>query len=276
MVKSSLGQNLQTAQERAEWIRFIQDQQSAEDGSYRHRTGHCKTHAFCHATGALNMLGGRQRHEPKLLETYLDVAGVPAWMDSINWVNQWGGSHDIWGAGVPLTASPQTPAAWKEAVFRWLGDTVDPETGFWRKGVKARSQLEYLGGAFHIWPLYAIDGRRLPYPERVIDSVLKLQRSDGSFDGDFGYGNMDGVWVLQYLAERHSHRRAEVLAALQRNLRGLMDIYNRAPGRFLANAHGTESRIATLAILQTALPERFTSTKPWRNPWHERKLFIIR
>jgi hypothetical protein len=136
--------------------------------------------------------------------------------------------------------------------------------------------MEYLGGAFHIWPLYAALERPLPYPERVIDSVLRLQEANGAFGGGFDYGNMDGVWVLQYLAQRRPYRREDVLAALERNAHGLMRLYNDEPSRFLGSAHSTESRIATLAILQAALPELFTAERPWRNPWHRRELFVIR
>jgi len=264
-----------TDEQRGQWIRFIQDQQNPEDGTYRHITGHCATHAFCHATGALNMLGGRQRHEARLLGRYLETEKVPEWLDRINWVRQWGASHDIWGAGLPLVCTSSTPQPWKDALFAWLDAEADPGTGFWRKGIEARSPLEYLGGAFHIWPLYAATGRPIPYPERVIDSVLALQRSDGSFDGAFDYGNMDGVWVLQYLGSRHDYRGEAVKAALQRNLHGLMRVHNRAPCRFYSSAHSTESRIATLAMLQGALPGLLVSKKPWRNPWHQRDLFII-
>jgi len=263
------------AAQRREWIAYIGDQQDPGDGSYRHLTGHCATHAFCHATGALNMLGGRQRHRPALLDAYLDVEGVPAWLDGIDWVNQWGASHDVWGAGVPLVCTPSTPVEWTEAVFGWLDAEADPGTGFWRRGVEASSPMQYLGGAFHIWPLYAALERPIPHPERVIDGVLALQRPSGSFGGGFDYGNMDGVWVLQYLCERTDWRREEVLEALERNLHGLMEVYNRDPGRFFSSAHSTESRIATLAMLQAALPEAVRSALRWRNPWHRRELFAI-
>lgn len=265
-----------TDEQRGQWIRFIQDQQDPEDGSYRHITGHCATHAFCHATGALNMLGGKQRHEPRILAPYRETERVPGWLDAIDWHGQWGASHDIWGAGLPLVCTPGTQVSWKEAVFAWLDAEADPKTGFWRKGVKARSPLEYLGGAFHIWPLYAAVERPIPFPERVIDSVLALQSGNGSFGGGFDYGNMDGVWVLQYLGSRLEWRRDAVKAALEKNLHGLMDLHNRNPGRFFSSAHSTESRIATLAMLQAALPELLPSKKAWRNPWHRRELFVVR
>lgn len=263
-----------TDKQRREWIDFIQQQQGP-DGTYRHRTGHCAAHAFCHATGALNMLGGVQRVRPAFLDRYLNVKGVGQWLDGIDWQRPWGASHDIWGAGLPLACTASTPQAWRDALFRWLDGQVEPRTGMWRRGVKYKYGLEPLGGAFHIWPIYAAMGRDLPHPERIIDSVLSIQQSDGSFDGGFGYGNMDGVWVLAYLTERTGHRRDDVRAALAGNLRGLMRTYVRRRHHWLGDAHGTESRIATLAILSSALPDSFDG-RSWRNPWHRRELFVIK
>ncbi len=260
--------------QRREWIGYIQAQQQP-DGTYRHQTQHIAAHAFCHATGALNMLGGRQKRSPKFLDRYRNVAGIAQWLEGIDWQRPWGASHDIWGAGVPLACTAETPQAWRDGLFAWLDREVDPTTGMWRRGVSYDNSLEPLGGAFHIWPIYAALDRPLPYPEKIIDRVLAMQRPDGSFDGGFGYGNMDGVWVLAYLVERNSHRKDAVIEALNRNLVGLMTAYARRRQRWLGNAHSTESRVATLAILSTVLPESFTG-RPWRNPWHRRELFVIR
>jgi len=110
----------------------------------------------------------------------------------------------------------------------------------------------------------------------VVDHVLRLQRANGSFDGGFGYGNMDAVWVLQYLQDRVPGCRDAISAALDKNLHGLVRLYNVAPARFFADAHATEARIATFAILQAGLPKRFRGASVWRIPWHNRRLFEIK
>lgn len=262
-----------TTSQRSEWIGYIQSQQQP-DGTYRHRTTHCPAHAFCHATGALNMLGGAHKVRPAFLDRYLDVDGVAQWLAGIDWQRPWGASHDIWGAGLPLACTPTTPKRWRDALFQWLDGQVDPSTGFWRRGVTYDYPLEPLGGAFHIWPIYAAMGRDLPFPDRIIDAVLSIQQADGSFDGGFGYGNMDAVWVLAYLMDRTSHRRDDVRRALDKSAKGLMRAYVRRRHQWLGDAHGTESRIAALAILSIGLPDRFEG-KAWRNPWHCRELFVI-
>ena len=47
------------------------------------------------------------------------------------------------------------------------------------------------------------------------------------------------------------------------------------PSAFYADAHGTLSRIASLAICYEVLPELFEASHPWRNPWARRELFAI-
>jgi len=262
--------------QRDSWIQFIQENQNQDTGIYRHETRHCKAHAFCHATGALNMLGGQHAWEARFLSPYRREEKITSWLDQIDWVHAWGASHDIWGAGVPLMASPNTPSSWKERIFNWLDKEVDPNTGFWRKGTPPRSALEGLGGAFHIWPLYGMQGKPLPYEDRLIESILQLQRQDGSFDGGFGYGNMDGVWALGYVLDRSGPASKAVTQALQRNLEGLMGLHNNQPSAFFSDAHGTLSRIATLAVLQEALPRSFKPGTVWRNPWHQEQLFVLR
>jgi len=262
--------------QRTSWIQFIQSHQDEESGIYRHETGHCKAHAFCHATGALNMLGGKHAWEPRFLEPYRREKEIDAWLDKIDWVHAWGASHDIWGAGFPLMASPDTPPSWKKRVFGWLDEEADPTTGFWSKGTPPKSSQEGLGGAFHIWPLYGMEGKPLPHEDEVAESILQLEREDGSFDGGFGYGNMDAVWALEYILEGSQTKRQEIEKALDRNLLGLMELHNNQPCAFFSDAHGTLSRIATVAILQQALPHRFHAATAWRNPWHQKELFVLR
>ena len=260
--------------ERGEWLDFIASCQR-DDGGFRHGTGHCPTHAFCHATGAVKMLGGSHRRAPLLLEPYREIGRIPEWLDGLRWDRPWGASHDIWGAGLPIACSNETPDEWREAFFAWCDREVDPATGYWRRGVPVARALAGLGGAFHIWPIYAAMDRDLPYPERIIDSTLSFQQADGSFDGGFGYGHMDALWVLAHLLERVEHRREEVRAALERATTGLMEMERYEGELFWSDAHGTLSRIASLAICYEVLPERFESAHPWRNPWSKRELFLI-
>ncbi len=263
-----------TGGQRREWIAFLRSRRNP-DGTYRHRTGHCPSHAFCHVTGALHMLGAPAPPLPPFLEKYMDPARVPAWLESIHWKRPWGASHDIWGAGLPIACSPGTPREWRDAFFGWLDAQADPETGFWRKGVPTRSRLESLGGAFHVWVVYGALNRPIPYPERVIDSVLSLQEPSGSFGGGFGYGDMDALWILGYLYARKDYRRRDIREAMALAAAGLMDLLRGNEASFFSDAHSTLSRIASLAACAEVLPGLFKARKAWRNPWARRNLFVL-
>ncbi len=263
-----------TREERASWIAFINGKQK-KNGVYTHRTGHCRQHAFCHSLGALRMLGGDFKYYPSFMEKYKDPRRIPSWLQGIDWKRPWGASHEIWGAGLPIACSPDTPGSWKKAFFGWLDSHVDPSTGFWCKGIEPAAFIEKLGGSFHIWPIYVALNKEIPYPERVIDSILKLRKPNGSFDNVFGYGNMDGVWALSHLYRRTNYRHEEVKDALTGNARGLMEMFHLNRALFFNHAHTTLSRISALALIQEALPEIFVSRVKWRNPWCRKDFFAL-
>jgi len=256
------------------WISYLRSFQSPEDGTYPPQRLHDQGHAIAHVTAALNALGGAHRYHPSFQDPLLAPGAVEPWLESLDWYWQWGGSCTLWGHGMTLLSTPSTPPAWGEALFAWLDREVDPEIGAWRRGRPVRHQVDYVGGGFHIWTLYATAGRPLPHPERVIDLALALQRPDGDFDRKFGCGVLDGVWALAAAGEQTSYRHDDVEEALRRSLHGLMDLAER--GRFEATSHGTLSRVGTLAILQHALPGELRSSRPWRDPWAEPRLFEIR
>lgn len=224
-------------------------------------------------TGALNMLGGSHRHDPIFLDAFSDPAEVPDWLGSLDWVYSWGGSHSIWGVGLPMTCTPGADEVWTEALFAWLDAEVDPDAGAWRRGVPPHGQVDYLGGGFHIWTVYAANGRAVPYVERAVDTVLGLQQENGDFHERYGYGLMDGLWALQRFELETGHRAEEVLVAERRSLAALRRLVTE--GALETGTHGMLSRVASFAILQAALPEQVRSSRPWRSPWADCSLFEI-
>ncbi len=255
------------------WIAFLQSHQDPADGSYPPQRLHDRAHALAHVTVALNVLDGRHRHPIRFVEPLQRPGAVEPWLESLDWYWQWGGSCTLWGIGMTLLSSYSTPVEWEEDLFAWLDREVDPELGAWRRDHPVRHPVDWIGGGFHIWTLYASQGRPLPHVERIIDLALSLQRPDGDFDRKFGCGVLDGVWALAVAGEQTDYRRADVEAALRRSLQGLMDLVGR--DLFETGSHGMLSRIATIAILQRALPTDFTSERPWRSPWNEAALFEL-
>lgn len=261
-------------EDRARWVAYLQSFQDPRDGSYPPQRLHDRGHALAHVTVALNALGGAHRYQPRFLDPLLEPGAVEPWLEGLDWYWQWGGSCTLWGHGMVLLSSLSTPPWWEGSLFDWLDREVDPELGAWRRGYPVRHQVDYFGGGFHIWTLYSTAGRPLPYPDRIIDLVLALQRADGDFDRKFGCGVLDGVWALAEATDQTSYRSGDVEVALRRSLHALWELHEE--GRFTTGSHGTLSRVGTLAILQRALPDEVVSTRPLCDPWTEPSLYEIR
>lgn len=260
--------------ERRGWIAYLQSFQNPRDGSYPPQRLHDPAHALAHVTFALNALGGSHRYPISFVEPLLQPGAVEPWLESLDWYWQWGGSCTLWGIGMTMLSTPTTPAAWSTSLFDWLDRELDRDLGAWRRDHPVRHPVDWIGGGFHIWTLYASQGRPIPEAERVIDLALSLQRPDGDFDRKFGCGVLDGVWALQAAGEQVPYRQRDVEEALRRSAQGLTDLVER--DYFETGSHGMLSRIATLAILQKALPDELVSEEPWRSPWERAELFEIR
>ena len=104
---------------------------------------------------------------------------VGPWLASLDWSGAWRTSHLFWGGVHCFSFSARAGADWLTAAFAWLEANLDPATGWWRAGTPHADRHQGLGGAAHLLPLFAHHGRRFPFPERVIDSVLGMQLPDG-------------------------------------------------------------------------------------------------
>jgi len=262
-----------TDEQRRSWIEYIQAHQSEDGGSYPGANVHDEFHAIAHVTAALRMLGGDHRYPVTFIGDYLDTSTIGTWLDERDWFFQWGSSCSVWGLGLVALSTPSTSEEWRETFFAWLDAEVDPEIGAWRRGYDVRDPVDYLGGGFHIWTLYVLDGKPIPYADQAVDLVLSLQTADGDYGRSFGCGTLDGVWALATLKDVTDHRAVEVDVALRRSLHGLMGLVDR--GLFQDTAsHGLLSRVATMALLQHALPGELEGTT-WRDPWTDPTLFSL-
>jgi hypothetical protein len=262
------------ADERAGWIAYLQSYQLETDGRYAGANVTDDLHALAHVTGALRMLGGGHRYPVTFIDDLLQPVAIGPWLDGRDWFYQWGSSCAIWGLGLAALSTESTSSEWRTAFFDWLDAELDPEIGAWRRGHDVNAPVDYVGGGFHLWTLYTLEGRPIPYPERVIDTVLAVQSADGDWSRSFGCGTLDGVWILAQLKDESDYRGHDVDVALRRSLHGMMELVDR--GIFHETAsHGLLSRVATMALLQRALPGELASEHPWRDPWTNPSLFDL-
>lgn len=261
-----------TAEQRREWIDHI-NSFARPDGTYEN-PNHGELHRNGMVIGALSVLGGRQKFPLTLYDEFDELDEIEPWLEAIHWERQWGASHHFWGGMHCYSVSSRCSRAWRERVFDWLDANLDPETGCWRKGVpQAGHPIEVLGGAAHIWPVYQFHQRRFPYPERVIDSVLAMQKEDGSWLGFGNYMELDALYGLAFMRSLAADYRADDLAAAARRHGLLVQRHYRAYLASAPDTHGLLAVVGTLALLRELDPDHFQDDVPWSDIFSDRKFY---
>lgn len=275
-LRTVMGEDLETSltpAEREAWVAEI-NRFALPDGTYG--PGRAKIsplHANGMVIGALGVLGGQQRHVVELYEGFDTPAKVAPWLESLDWHRQWSGAHLFWGGMHCFSMSRRSTPAWREAVFDWLDAHLDPQTGWWCRGIAPASPVEPLGGAAHIWPIYQHQGRRFPLPERVLDSILALQKPDGSWIEYGCYLELDALYGLAYMRTLAPDYRPEaVLEAARRHGEGFVA---RWPA-FLEqkpDLHVLLGAVGTFGLLQQLLPDRYVDERRWTDIFSDPRLY---
>jgi hypothetical protein len=232
--------------EREEWIRYLSAHQDDDglfrdpaiwgEGWYEGDPLWCgRPHLSCHVITALSCLDAVAPKPIRYLEPYLDLDSLVRWLESRDWGERvgWTG-NEIMNIGTLLQyardfqADPRAGRA-AEAMLDWLEHNhLDPSTGVWGSldVSDATSRSHAVQAAYHWWPLFAYDGRRIPCADRAIDTVLATQNPLGGF----GWGvhnpadpfsssvceDIDSIYPLSLMLQESTWRRAEIREALVR------------------------------------------------------------
>ena len=275
IIRAVMGEDLAstlTATERAAWVEQILAF-ARPDGSFGPaRRGHGLEHANGTVIGALGLLGGRQLRPVRFYESFDGPDEVGPWLDSLDWSRPWRGAHRVWGGPFCYSLSRRCDPAWRDAAFAWLDAELDSSSGWWRRGVFPQEAHASLGGAAHIWPFYQQHGRRFPYPERVIDSILRMQKPDGCWLEYGSYLELDALYGLVLMGSHApGYRRVEILTAARRHG---AELTARWPS-WLArepDLHDLLAVVGTFGLLQQLLPGEYVDEARWTDIFSDPRL----
>lgn len=279
-----LRQSLSETQRR-EWIGHINsfvDRRAGgpDDGSYFDTHGHSTLHANGMVIGALAVIGGRQAAPVRLYDEFSTPEKATAWLERIDWKNQWRASHLLWGGLLAYSRSSRCRAGWLDTVFSWLDANLDPRTGWWRRGVEPADRHQTLGGSVHILPMYQHHGHRFPYPERVIDSVLALQLENGRWlqTADIhvmSYLELDALYALEYMRSLvPEYRRPDIRSAIERYFRLVSKYYGeRRTELFNLHPHNVLAAVGTFGLLQRLAPDLLTGKVQWTDIFSDARFY---
>ena len=265
--------------QRREWVEHINSFAQA-DGTYTDTFGHSALHANGMVIGALGPLDGRQLHPVRLYDAFSDPGDVRPWLEALDWRRQWSQSHKFWGGLLCYSMSSRCRPEWLETVFDWLDENLDPQTGWWRRGVKPVNRYEPLGGFVHIAPFYQHHRRTFPYPRRVIDSVLQLQLEEGVWLNNshlfpMSYLELDALYALAFMTRlAPGYRTAAVLDAVSRYGRVAERFWRTRQRELLArHPHHILAAVGIFGLLQQILPDEFCDTAAWSDIFSDARLY---
>jgi carbonic anhydrase/acetyltransferase-like protein (isoleucine patch superfamily) len=209
----------------------------AGDGSQLPAAGFESPDAAYHvlAVGyALQLLGTAFAH-PLTLATELPAARVGATLAALPWRSDpWAAGHRVDAIGTALHLSrlrgDGVPAGAEDALFGWLLSHADPRTGMWGSSHPDDALLLLVNGFYRASRgTFAQFGLPLPYPERVIDTVLEHAKDDRFF----ARARRNACNVLDivhplWLTRSTGHRAEEVAVLAHRLLGDTLDAW--APG----------------------------------------------
>lgn len=189
------------------------------------------THA---CVSALDLLGSLPKNRLRFLDALANAPALIRWLDERVWVTRSGDSlvdrallegRLIFHLGGLLIYACEWGDVGHDVVelfFRWLDSNIDPSTGLF--GTKQGcSLLNSMCASSYIYGLYFHQSRLVLYPDKVIDSVLSLQRQDGLF-GSTPEANFSAAMLLVGMLMRCEHRQIEAEASLRRLQRSIISL----------------------------------------------------
>lgn len=268
----TLGMLRPTDKERAEWAAGFQTFQVAGTGMLVEKANptHDPLHNTAFALAAMELLDLRPQHPVTMGPQYKDPR---AFLGTLDWKKAvYTESHKGAGIGAIYALVPElgTPA-WFREYFAATEELFDPQNGLMGKEKPARGDFDQVGGTFHYSFLYNYFNKRMPFPERRIDTVLGLQRPDGHWDtSNKTWLTLDGLYLMTRTLRYAPYRVADVYAAVRRTMDTLMTQMYSAEARKTAyggrlGVHSVTCAISIAAELQQFLgAQEVVTEKPLR------------
>ena len=256
--------------ERAEWVRHLQSMQDPSSGMYVEAT-HNTIHTTAHCTAALELFDAKPLYKATALQKYTTKEGLYDLLENeVKWQkNPWPQSHK--GAGIlpSLTNTDMVGLEWKNWYFDWMWEHSDPETGFFTHGDMSGIELyKIMAAGFHYMFNHEAERRPYRYPEKIIDSSLKLMENEKNlFAVKCTFIDVDVVYALTRAMRQSPHRFYEAKAALEAFCEKYLDMFYNIDyenDEYFNDLHMLFGAVCCLAELQSALPGKIITSKPLR------------
>jgi hypothetical protein len=268
-VMYTLGRLNPTEQQRSEWVAAIQSFQREDTGYLVEKAAptHGPMHNTAFALAALQLFDATAKSPLKFAEEMRDPR---AYLRTLNWETRvYPDSHFGAGIGAIHALSPALNSSkWFADYFAACDELFDPNNGMMGLKKPAGGDFDQIGGTFHYSFIYTLFNRRMPFPEKRIDSILSLQRPDGYWDSsNRTWLTLDAIYLLTRTLRYCPHRADEIHASVRRAMDSMMvDMYS-AEGRKNSFSARVPVHSATCAVSIAAEVQQFLGADKVITEW---------
>lgn len=225
------------------WANYLNQWQDEETGYFigpelnaqdfegkKHNLEHLKLHLTTTILPCLEILGHKPRWKLNFAEKFLNKESLANWLHERDWTDAWLEGNNLLFVIQILIYCRDVEKRLEandriDEFFSWLDNAIDPATGLWGTNGYC-SEFVAMCGGYHQLLAYYYENRSVKYPERLVDTTLKLQHADGGFHPNGGGGaceDVDAVDILVNLYKLSDYRRADIRYALRKAYKSIIE-----------------------------------------------------
>ena len=264
-------------------IRELQAMQNPETGMFN-EVSHHPIHTTAHCLAALQLFDAKPLYPVTALHKYYNKVELYKLLDGLNWkADPWSNSHQGAGVYAALVNADEMTEDFQKNYFDWFWENASPELGFWKTGYIEKatysserapegqaSVFNYMAGGFHYMFNHEYAKMPLRYPERVIDSCIKMYRENGLpdyFAKRAGFIEIDWIYCINRASRQTDYRNAEVRELIEDFAKRMYDNFintDYEKDDMFNDLHMLFGTMCAFAEMQEALPCKIITEKPLR------------
>ena len=268
----TIGEFPKDAEERSAWVQTLQSFQNPKTGLFQEPTHHF-IHTTAHCAAALELFDADCKYPMHDLMQYTEIQALYGLLDGLDWKHDpWSQSHRGAGIYAALVLTTAVDSRWQDSYFAWLRREADPETGLWRLGCVKEGRVpvwHHMAGSFHYLFNHEYAKQPLPFPEKMIDTMLWLLYKDETFREvaaqRISFIDVDWIYCLSRAMRQTGYRHDDGKQALETYADRLIDFLETIDLQThdgFNDLHGLFGTVCALAELQQALPGKIKTERP--------------
>ena len=260
-------------EERAQALEALLGLQDPESGLFVEETHH-PIHTTAHCVAAIELFDEKPKYPAVAMQRIFTKEGIKELLDSLDWRTiPWPQSHQGAGAYVVGVLTDSVDLEWQNYYFKLIDDATDEKWGMSRAGTidgGTAPASHHLFGWFHYMFNMEYAKRPLKYPERLIDTCIKLYDENAlhrTFGCMIGFCEIDWVYALNRAMRQSPHRFYEAkerLCDFAGKFVAYLESLDYETDDRANDLHMLFGTVCALAELQSALPGEVISTRPLR------------